>query len=558
MSLSPLQPGTRLGKYEVLAHVASGGMAAVYKAVDPGLRRTVALKVLPPFLAKRDADLERFRREARLAARLSHKNIVTLFEYQYDTELDLHYLVMEFVEGIDLAQHIERKGQLPPEDARRILIQAGRALEHAFSRGVIHRDVKPSNFLLAQAGQKLIVKLTDLGLALVQGEDDFKVTRAGSTVGTVDYMAPEQARDSRATDIRSDIYALGCTGFHMLAGRPPFDGGLGERVFKHLQEAPPDVREFSPTVSADFWAVLQKMLAKDPEERYATPTELLDALNRTPARSTDEPATEPPATPTGKRRRKTDVSASPPPMPSTVEEPQAALPEPAKPASDRDTRASSPEPTPAPAPPPDQAPQPLVTPEQARTAAAFYQRALQVMAEGGGDEYVRQLLDNCLKQDPVNLTYHKTLREVTRKTSSGVLRRLFGSLNVLVTKSKMRMARSSGDIRKVMELGTKMLDNQPSDVDAYVEMAGAASDAAQHDLAIWFLDLAREYEPDSVTLLKALAEQYEKIQDYKRAIALWEKVRRRDPDDNDVRRKIDQLSVDDHIKGRHYRRSGSQ
>ena len=104
----------------------------------------------------------------------------------------------------------------------------------------------------------------------MQGDDDFQLTRDGTTVGTVDYLSPEQARDSRATDIRSDIYSLGCTGFHMLAGKPPFfEGGLGERVYKHMYESPPDVRFFSPDVSAKFWAVLQKMMAKNPDDRYA-------------------------------------------------------------------------------------------------------------------------------------------------------------------------------------------------------------------------------------------------------------------------------------------------
>src|SRR5262249_13723084 len=141
----------------------------------------------------------------------------------------------------------------------------------------------PANFLLSRVGKRAVVKLTDLGLALVQGVDDFQVTRSGTTIGTLDYMSPEQARDSRATDIRSDIYSLGCTAFHMLAGRPPFEGGLGERVFKHLQEPPPDVRRFNPAVSAKFWAVLQKMMAKAAEQRYQTPAELLEALGGTKA-----------------------------------------------------------------------------------------------------------------------------------------------------------------------------------------------------------------------------------------------------------------------------------
>src|SRR5262249_47568451 len=154
-----LKPGFRLGKYEVLAHVATGGMSSVYKAVDTELRRTVALKVLPRPRAGHEPDLERFRREARLSARLSHKNIVTLFEYQYDTGHDLHYLAREFVDGVDRDQHIRRKGRLGAEEARLILIQAAKALDYAFAHGVIHRDIKPANFLLSRAGKRVVVKL---------------------------------------------------------------------------------------------------------------------------------------------------------------------------------------------------------------------------------------------------------------------------------------------------------------------------------------------------------------------------------------------------------------
>src|SRR5262249_35647323 len=155
------------------------------------------LKVLPTHLAERASVLERFRREARHAARLSHPNIVTLYECGYDPAHNLYYLAMEFIEGINLLTHIDRKGRLAPEETRRILIHAAKALEHAFAQGIIHRDIKPSNFMLARDGNKMVVKMTDLGLARAEDDDDFKVTREGSTVGTVDYMSPEQARDSQ-------------------------------------------------------------------------------------------------------------------------------------------------------------------------------------------------------------------------------------------------------------------------------------------------------------------------------------------------------------------------
>src|SRR5947209_1644101 len=154
MSSSILKPGFRLGKYEVLAHIATGGMGAVYKARDLELRRTVALKVLPAHLADCGQVLERFRREARHSARLAHPNIVTLYECGYDPDEDLHYLALELIDGVDLGEYIERKGRLEPEEARRILFQAAKALDHAFGQGVIHRDIKPANFLLARVGDR--------------------------------------------------------------------------------------------------------------------------------------------------------------------------------------------------------------------------------------------------------------------------------------------------------------------------------------------------------------------------------------------------------------------
>jgi len=267
----------RIGKYEVISHIATGGMGAVYKARDVELRREVALKILPPELAAKPALLERFKREARHAARLRHENIVTLFEC--GEVGGTHYLALEFVQGIDLGDYIDRKGKLDPEEARIITLQAARALDHAHHQGIIHRDIKPSNFLLSRPKGGLLVKMTDFGLARVAGDEDFRVTRAGTTVGTIDYISPEQARDSALADIRSDLYSLGCTLFHMLAGRAPFaDGGLTERLYKHIEEPPPNVLDFNPRVSPELCAVLYKLLAKKQEDRYQTPAELLDDL----------------------------------------------------------------------------------------------------------------------------------------------------------------------------------------------------------------------------------------------------------------------------------------
>src|SRR5262249_5843761 len=163
----------------------------------------VALKVLAPELSSNPILVERFRREAKHAALLSHKNLVKLFECG-EAE-GLHFLAMEYIHGIDLSAYIRRKGRLEPEESQLILIQAAKALDHAFEVGITHRDIKPSNFLLANEGGHTRVKMTDFGLARMINEEDFRVTRAGTTVGTVDYMAPEQARDSSLADIRSDI-----------------------------------------------------------------------------------------------------------------------------------------------------------------------------------------------------------------------------------------------------------------------------------------------------------------------------------------------------------------
>jgi tRNA A-37 threonylcarbamoyl transferase component Bud32 len=312
----PSRRATRLGRYEILQHIATGGMGAVYKARDVELGRDVALKVLANELANQREALERFRREARSAARLRHENIVTL--YECGEVNGTYFLALEFVDGIDLHDYITQKGQLEPGEARQILAQAARALDHAHKQGIVHRDIKPSNFLIAHEGEQLVVKLTDLGLARLTREDEFRVTRSGSTVGTVDYISPEQARDSAAADVRSDIYSLGCTLYHMLAGQAPFpDGSLTERLFKHLETEPPDVRRFNPKVSAGLAALLRKMLAKKPEDRYQTPAELLQDLTRPDLdKRADPPAQDParaeqtaaggkaPARPGGGRKRR--------------------------------------------------------------------------------------------------------------------------------------------------------------------------------------------------------------------------------------------------------------
>jgi serine/threonine protein kinase len=268
----------RIGKYEVLAHIATGGMGAVYKARDTENDREVALKVLMPDTAAKANYLERFRREARSVAKLCHENIVAL--YEFGESRGAYFLALEFVDGTDLHDYVSRLGPLDPDEALSVVLQGCRALQHAHDNAIIHRDIKPSNFLVTVRDGHLTVKLTDLGLAREVETDEFRLTRMGATVGTIDYIAPEQARDSGLADGRSDLYSLGATWFFLLTGRPPFPkGGLGERVLRLLTEEAPDVRALNKDVPADTAAVIRRLLAKDPDARYQTPTELLHELH---------------------------------------------------------------------------------------------------------------------------------------------------------------------------------------------------------------------------------------------------------------------------------------
>ncbi len=273
---SPLPPDCkRLGKYEILRQIGAGGMGAVYLARDSELKRTVALKVLPKERATNPTLVKRFRSEARTAAQLKHDHIVTVYEAgEADGYL---YIALEYVEGTDVHELIRKRGVIPVRRSIEIVQQVALALQHIYERGVVHRDIKPSNLLVTHDGT---VKLTDLGLA--RSLDDSQrsnITRAGTTVGTVDYMPPEQARDSKAADIRSDIYSLGCTWFHMLTGRPPFpQGDLLAKLNAHANQPPPDPRRWNRSVPESVVAVLHRMMAKKPEDRYQTPAELLEDL----------------------------------------------------------------------------------------------------------------------------------------------------------------------------------------------------------------------------------------------------------------------------------------
>ncbi len=537
MSSERLSAGTRLGKYKVLAHVATGGMGTVYKATDTELGRLVALKVLDASLADKPNTLERFRREARHAARLSHKNIVTLYEYGHVN--GRHFLALEFVDGIDLYDYIERKGRLEPEESRRILIQAVKALDHAYQQGITHRDIKPSNFLLTRDRDRMRVKLTDMGLARKTGEEEFRVTRAGSTVGTVDYLAPEQARDSASADIRSDIYSLGCTFYHMLAGHPPFpDGGLGERILKHLQEDPPDIRQFNARATEELWELLRKMLAKRPEDRFQTPSELLSALKALPAQTMEDGPIHSPRAPFA-RARSTSPSDS-----STAMFPEARQDKPPTPVPRPRSRVAEDDPSLL-----------KLSAGSLQTAARQYERAEE--ARGNGNlEYAIELLLKCTKFDPVSVVYRQALREVSRSAAQrrGLSRWIAASLSALTSRARVQSAKRSGQFLKVLEDGEEVLVRNPNDLKTQTIMAESAVELGLLRLASWMLEEVRRNDPSHIPAYRALANLYEKQRQFGDAIAVWEEVRKLLPHDGEAARKINDLAAADTIARGNYRR----
>lgn len=266
--------GQRLAHFEFIAPVGVGGMAAVIKARDLQLDRLVALKVLPPEWANDDA-IQRFQQEAKAAAKLDHENIARVFYYGEDR--GLHFIAFEFVEGRNLRILMEQRGRIPVSEALHYLIQAATGLIHAAERSVVHRDIKPSNIIITPNGR---AKLVDMGLARsLAPQEDLELTRSGVTLGTFDYISPEQALEPRAADSRSDIYSLGCTFYHVLSGRPPVPEGNAARKLHYQQTIEPiDPRQWNNDIPDEVAMILSKMMAKDPEERYQTPKELVQDL----------------------------------------------------------------------------------------------------------------------------------------------------------------------------------------------------------------------------------------------------------------------------------------
>lgn len=297
------------GRYRILAKLGEGGMGAVYQAHDAQLDREVAVKILPARSLNDAGAIARFQREARALAKLAHPNIIQAYDSGDDK--GRHFLVMEYVDGVNLAAILREQGAIPPTLAADMIYQAAAGLQHAHEKGLVHRDLKPANLLWqlapmpadrpacatvdpAQAAfqpttsyvppaalRKGIVKILDLGLArfLQDQLGDAPLTQEGVGIGTPDYMAPEQFRNALHADARTDIYGLGCTLYHLISGTVPFPGSsLAEKADAHARKEPMPLEERCPEVPAGLALVVSKMMAKHPRDRFRTAAEVVAAL----------------------------------------------------------------------------------------------------------------------------------------------------------------------------------------------------------------------------------------------------------------------------------------
>ncbi|MBQ2622242.1 MAG: protein kinase [Thermoguttaceae bacterium] len=264
----------RLGDYQLIKNIGAGGMGNIFLATDLYLDREVAIKILLPKYQSTDLQ-ERFIVEAKASAKLHHENIVTI--YSFGETNGLPYFVMEFIPGSNLRDIIVKTGTLSIENVLSYTIQIASALEHINENGIVHRDIKPSNVLITNDGT---VKVIDLGLAkdFIHLPDD-ELTKTGVTLGTFDYISPEQAQDPRHVDIRADIYSLGCTMYFMLIGKPPFaEKNRVQKIVSHQVDETPNIRTLRPNVPERLADIVMKCMAKNPDLRYQTPQELSKEL----------------------------------------------------------------------------------------------------------------------------------------------------------------------------------------------------------------------------------------------------------------------------------------
>jgi serine/threonine-protein kinase len=287
-----------IGPFQVLAQLGEGGISEVYKAWDTVKGREVALKVMRPQLADRPDAERQFQRELQAVTRLSHPNVIKTFDAGQAGAV--HFLAMEYVEGMDLDKFVRKVGPLPLDMACDYIRQAAQGLQHAHQLGLVHRDVKPANLFLLypplppepdappRRAPDPVVKVIDWGLARLkppEGASAVTVADAeaekGALIGTADYIAPEQARDASVVDIRADVYSLGCTLYYLLTGQPPFPGAsLMQKILQHQEAEPPAVQALRPDVPEEVGAIVEKMLAKKAEDRYQIPLLVVAPLRR--------------------------------------------------------------------------------------------------------------------------------------------------------------------------------------------------------------------------------------------------------------------------------------
>ena len=277
--------GRRIGRYELIEELGRGGMARVYRARDTQLQRIVALKVLAAQLSMDAEFIKRFEREARTAANLRHPHIVTV--YDIGEEQGLHYIAMEYIDGLPLHTILERYGALGFGYAIAILEPIANALDYAHQAGAIHRDVKPHNILIDRNGR---VVLTDFGIAQTPEADEQRLTRTGVFMGTPEYISPEQA-EARRVDGRSDLYSLAVVAYEIIAGRVPFSGTTPQLIVAHAQLPPPPISSVVPELPTDLDLVLTRALAKRPERRFPTGNAFVTALRDIAQRNGIKPAT---------------------------------------------------------------------------------------------------------------------------------------------------------------------------------------------------------------------------------------------------------------------------
>jgi serine/threonine-protein kinase len=276
--------GFFLGKFKLLGHLGTGGMSSVYLAQHKVSEQTRAIKVLPRKRVSDKSYLERFYREGQAAAALNHPNVVRI--YDICSEADTHFMVMEHVKGADLYEIVKDDGPLSPQVAADYVLQAAEGLKHAHEKAMVHRDIKPANLLRTQEG---VVKILDLGLALFQQEEEESLTvlHNEKVMGTADYLAPEQAVNSHNVDHRADIYSLGCTLYFLLTGKPPFsEGSLAQRIAMHQTQEPLSLLEADPNLPPELVKICEKMMRKNPDDRYRDCDHLRQAIAGFLARQT--------------------------------------------------------------------------------------------------------------------------------------------------------------------------------------------------------------------------------------------------------------------------------